>query len=86
VDFDSLELPFASREVDDIVKKMPTNRSSGPDGFNGTFLKRSGPIVKDVFYRLCNYFYEGSLNIESTNTAFIMLIPKTGCPEEISEY
>ena len=40
VDFDSLERPFSKEEIDNIVKEMPTNKSPGPDGFNGTFLKK----------------------------------------------
>jgi hypothetical protein len=40
IDFSSLEAPFSTAEIDGIVKNMPSDKSPGPDGFNGVFLKR----------------------------------------------
>jgi hypothetical protein len=40
IDFSTLEAPFTRDEIDAIVKNMPTDKSPGPDGFNGAFLKR----------------------------------------------
>jgi hypothetical protein len=40
IDFSSLEAPFSTEEIDGIVKNMPSDKSPGPDGFNGVFLKR----------------------------------------------
>ena len=67
---------FTNEEMDNIVKEMPPDKSPGPDGFNGTFLKKCWGTVKDLFYKLCASFYEGNMNLESINTAFITLIPK----------
>ena len=47
IDFEQLEIPFTTAEMDDIVKHMPTDKSPGPDGFNGAFLKKHWNIVND---------------------------------------
>ena len=65
---------------------MPTDKAPGPDGFNGLFLKKCWPIVKGDFYTLCQDFYLGNLNIESINTSYIILIPKTSSPESVNDY
>jgi hypothetical protein len=63
IDFQSLEDPFTSEKIDDIVKHMPSDKSPGPDGFNGAFLKRCWPIVKKEFHKLCHDFHSGNLDI-----------------------
>ena len=35
--FQDLEKPFTQEEIDEVVKSLPTNKSSGPDGFNNEF-------------------------------------------------
>ena len=69
IDFASLEVPFTKEEMDAIVKEMPSDKSPRPDGFNGAFLKKCWHIVKEQFYDLGFNFYNGSLNIDSINTA-----------------
>jgi hypothetical protein len=86
IDFQSLEDPFTSEEIDDIVKHMPSDKSPGPDGFSGAFLKRCWPIVKKEFHKLCHDFHSGNLDIQSINTAFITLIPKKDSPEVVNDY
>jgi hypothetical protein len=34
-----LEAPFTDKEIDDIIKDLPNNKSPGPDGFNNEFFK-----------------------------------------------
>jgi hypothetical protein len=36
VDFDE---PFTSNEIDALIKELPIDKASGPDGFNGMFIK-----------------------------------------------
>jgi hypothetical protein len=59
---------------------MPIDKAPGPDGFNGKFLKKCWDLVKEDFMRLVNDFYEGNINLESINTAYITLIPKNNDP------
>jgi hypothetical protein len=37
---DCLEEPFIKEEIDSAIQHLPTDKSPGPDGFNGDFLKR----------------------------------------------
>jgi hypothetical protein len=39
-DLENLALPFQQSEIDSIVKRMPSDKAPGPDGFNGMFMKR----------------------------------------------
>lgn len=80
-DLDFLSLSFTTLEIDEVVKKMPTDKATGPDGFNGCFLKSCWPIIKHDFYNLCAQFCEGSLLLESINRSFITLVPKKSTPE-----
>ena len=86
IDFSNLEIPFTKEEIDNIVKCMPNDKSPGPDGFNGAFLKKCWNTVKEQFYQLCFQFYEGNLDIQSINTTYITLIPKLANPETINDY
>ena len=36
---EALVAPFDKKEMDDTIKFMPPDKSPGPDGFNGRFLK-----------------------------------------------
>lgn len=83
---DSLTTPFTHQEIEDVVKSMPTDRTPGPDGFNGTFLKSCWHIIKEDFYKLCDDFYEGKLDLTSVNSGFITLIPKIGSPETANDF
>jgi hypothetical protein len=38
VDLSFLDDPFSHKEIDDVVKDFPSNKSPGPDGFNAEFL------------------------------------------------
>jgi hypothetical protein len=54
---------------------LPADKSPGPDGFNGDFLK-SWPIIATDFYELCQGFYDGNICMQSINGSHIVLIPK----------
>jgi hypothetical protein len=36
-----IEAPFTKEGIDNLVKKLPSNKATGPDGFNGLFLKKT---------------------------------------------
>jgi hypothetical protein len=55
---------------------MPCDKSAGPDGVNGYFMKKKWELIKHPFYQLCHAFYEGSLDLQSINSTYIALIPK----------
>ena len=65
---------------------MPADRAPGPDGFSGGFLKSCWHIIKYDFYKLCEDFHAGVLDLESLNTGFITLVPKIQSPESTNDY
>ena len=84
VDLSSLIDDFTREEIDQVVKNMPTDKAPGPDDFNGLFLKKCWPLIKEDFYKLCFDFFNGQVNLESINTSFITLVPKINNPETVS--
>jgi hypothetical protein len=53
---EELTTPFLSKEIDLVIKEMPSDRAPGPDGFNGMFLKKCWSIIKDDFHELSRGF------------------------------
>jgi hypothetical protein len=85
-DLHSLEDPFTTSEIDDVIKDLPNNRSPVPDGFNGEFFKKCRHIIKKDMYDLCNQFNDGSLNLQSINSSYITLIPKNSSPATTNDF
>jgi hypothetical protein len=81
-----LDEPFSDNEIEMIVKEIPSDRAPGPDGFNGAFLKKCWPKMKEEFKRLVKEFYNGIVNLEAINTAHITLIPKCNDPQTMNDY
>lgn len=81
-----LDSPFTVEEIEAIVKDMPSSHAPGPDGFNGLFIKRCWPLIKQDFLRLCRNFVEGNLDLSSINGSLITLIPKKDNPKTIIDY
>jgi hypothetical protein len=82
----SLESPFEKKEVEDIVKNLPNDKSPCPDGFNNEFIKSCWPIIGDDIFSLVTNFYNGEVELESINTSFITLIAKTDTPLNAGEF
>jgi hypothetical protein len=47
---ESLEEPFSKDKITSIIHDLPLDKSPGPDGFNGDFLKKYWPIVQKEFF------------------------------------
>jgi hypothetical protein len=83
---ESIADPILHSEIDSVVKKMPSDKAPGPDGFNGLFLKKCWHFIKGDFYSLCADFYSGLINLECINKSFIILLPKKDSPESVNDY
>ena len=86
IDLSSLILPISRAEIDKVIKLIPNDEAPGPYGFNGLFLKKCWPIIKESFYTLCDDFFAGNLDLESINNSFITLVPKVNNPEIVNDF
>jgi retron-type reverse transcriptase len=83
---DEISMPFLLEEMELVIKQMPPDKAPGPDGFNGHFLKKCWPIVKQQFFDLAADFHEGSLNLQNINGSYITLVPKVQSPETVNDF
>ena len=49
---ESLNRPIAPYETETVIKKLPANRSPGPDGFTGEFYKTFKDELTPTLHRL----------------------------------
>jgi hypothetical protein len=68
------------------TKNASPDHAPGPDGFNGFFYKKCWHLIKDDFYRLCDCFYSGNINLEGINGSYIALIPKKDKPQTANDF
>jgi len=83
---DVLTKPFDLKEIEQVIKEMPTHKAPGPDGFNGLFLKKCWHIISADFIRLVHEFHAGMVQLENLNDAYITLIPKKQTPESVGDF
>ena len=75
-EIENLKRPITSKEVASVIKSVPTNKSTGPDGLPGGFYRtlkaETVPILLKLFQQIER---EGNL-LDSFYEASITLIPK----------
>jgi hypothetical protein len=81
-----MDEPFTKEEIDTTLKEMPPDHTPGPDGFNGFFFKQCWHLISDDFYRFCECFYSGNINLECINGSIIAPIPKINNPQTASDF
>lgn len=85
-DLSSLIDNFSRAKIDTVVKNLPSNKASGPDGFNTDFIKHCWSIISADFYNLCDAFYSGSVCLQSINGSHITLVPKKDDAIRVADY
>ena len=68
--------PITSTEIETVFKILPTNRSSGPDGFTGEFYLTFREELTPILLKLFQNIAEGGTLPNSFYKATIILVPK----------
>ena len=72
-ELENIKRPVTGNEIETVIKKLPTNKSPGPDGFTGefyqTFREELTPILLKLFQKIAeeetlpNSFYEATITL-----------------------
>ena len=81
----SLEAPFGEEEIFCALKEMNGGKASGLDGFSLVFWKESWHFVKVEVLEMFREFHESGTFTRSLNATFLVLIPKKGGAEDLSD-
>jgi hypothetical protein len=81
-----IEGPFSKEDIDNVVKKLPLDKSPGSDGFNGLFIKKCWHIIKGDIYQLCLDFFEERIDLQALNNSYITLIPKVNFSMGVNDF
>jgi hypothetical protein len=84
---DHMDLPFTEPEIQSMVKHSPKEKAPGPDGFICLFFSECWNHIKEDLIRAVQLFYLiNHQNLHLLNQSYVVLIPKKGDPEKISDY
>ncbi|KAJ4798488.1 RNA-directed DNA polymerase (reverse transcriptase)-related family protein [Rhynchospora pubera] len=76
VDLSSLASPFTRAEIKRAVFSLSNDKCSGPDGVPNEFYKLNWDLVKQNLFDIFSSLFNGTLDLQSSNIAHIVLLPK----------
>jgi hypothetical protein len=83
----ALDAPFSEDEVWETIKRLPSDKAPGPDGFIGRFYKTCWPIIKtDIMAVVSCVWARRFGNLRPLNSAFITLLPKIDEASGVKDY
>ena len=73
---ESLKRPITPDEIETVIKKLPTHKKPGMDGFTGEFYKAFKEELTPILHRLFEKIHTDGRLPKSFYEASIILIPK----------
>ena len=75
-EIETITIPITSTEIETVIKKLPTNKSPGPDGFTGEFYQTFREELTSILLKLFENIAEERTFPNSFYEATTTLIPK----------